>query len=364
MLHRGGRCGRPDRSGRQVWAWITLAAPSPAPETRMSRIVRFHEPGGPEVLRIEELAEREPDADEVRLQVAALGLNRSELSFRYGRYLEAPTLPSRIGYDAAGVIDAVGSDVTGLRPGMRVSTIPAFSMSRHGVYGETAVVPARAVAPYPERLTPLEGAAIWMPYLTAWGALVRIGGLARGTSVIVTAASSSVGLAAIQMVKDAGGVAIATTRGADKRDFLHAQGADHVIVTDAESLPERALEVTGGRGADIVFDPVAGPFLELAAMAVCAGGLIISYGALHPQPTPFPLRPALKKGLTIRGYVLFEFTQDPALLAPGLDYVTARLASGVFRPVLDRVFAFEDIVAAHRYMESNEQRGKVVVSVP
>lgn len=330
----------------------------------MPRIVRFHAPGPAEVLCIEDLPERAPDAGEVRLKVQALGLNRSEISFRYGRYLEAPTLPSRIGYDAAGVVDAVGAGVTGLTPGQRVATIPAFSMSRHGVYGETAVVPARAVAPYPERLSAQEGAAIWMPYLTAWGALVRIGGLTRGTSVIISAASSSVGLAAIQMVKDAGGVAIATTRGADKRDFLLAQGADHVIVTDDESLPERALEVTGGRGADIVFDPVAGPFLELAAMAARTGGLIICYGALHPQPTAFPLRPTLKKGLTVRGYVLFEFTQDPDLLAPGLHYVTARLGSGAFRPVIDRVFAFDDIVAAHRYMESNEQRGKVVVSVP
>jgi len=329
----------------------------------MPKIIRFHETGSADVLKIEDLPLTEPGEGEVRLQVEAIGLNRAEVMFRMGQYLEAPELPSRLGYEAAGIIDAVGPGVSGIHRGDRVSTIPSFSMGTYGVYGESAIVPAHAVANYPDNLSPAEGASIWMQYLTAYGALVDIGQVKQGDAVVITAASSSVGLAAIQITKAAGALAIATTRTADKKQYLLDAGADQVIVTDEEDLVEKVMAGTSGKGADLIFDPVAGPFLETLADAATPGATLFVYGALFPAPTAFPLLAALKKGLIIRGYTLFEIVMDADRFARGKQYVYAGLESGVLNPIIDCSFPLEAIADAHRYMESNLQKGKIVVTV-
>jgi NADPH:quinone reductase-like Zn-dependent oxidoreductase len=329
----------------------------------MPRTVRFHETGGPEVLRIEELPAQDPGPNEVRLKVEALGLNRAEAAFRAGFYLEQPKLPARLGYEAAGVVDAVGSAVTGFKPGDVVSVIPAFSMNEHGVYGESAVVPAAAVARTPPGLSAVEAAAIWMQYLTAYGALIDIGQLKEGESVIIPAASSSVGLAAIQIARMVGATPIATTRTKAKKEAIQKAGAAHVIATEEEDLVAEVMKVTKGAGARIVFDPVSGPYVETLAAATARGGTIFIYGALTMQPTPFPLFPALAKGLSVRGYTLFEITSDPARLERGKAFVERGIASGHLKPIIAKTFAFDQIVEAHRYLESNQQIGKIVVTV-
>lgn len=329
----------------------------------MPKVVRFHKLGDPEVLKLEDLPLSAPGEGEVRLRVEAIGVNRAEVMFRRGQYLEAPQLPSRLGYEAAGIVDALGPGTTGLRIGDRVSTIPSFPIGPYGVYGEQAIVPAHAAAKIPDRLTSIEGAAIWMPYMTAYGALIEYGHVEKDDLVLITAASSSVGLAAIQMVKAVGAKVIATTRGADKKAFLLGAGADHVIVTDEEDLVERAASLTSGKGVRIAFDPIAGPFLEQLAQVVGSGGVIFEYGALSPAPTPFPLFLSLAKGLTVRGYLLFEITRHPESLERGKTYIYQGLKSGAFKPIIDRTFSLDNIVEAHRYMESNQQRGKIVVTV-
>ena len=329
----------------------------------MPTIVRFHETGDADVLKLEDHPPQEPGEGEVRLKVEAIGLNRAEVLFRQGLYLETPELPSRIGYEAAGIVDALGPGVDHLQIGDRVSTIPSFSMRQYGVYGESAVVPAFAAAPYPDTLSPTEAAAIWMPYMTAYGALIALGKLQPDHVVLITAASSSVGLAAIQIVKSVGAAAVATTRGTEKKPFLLEAGADHVIVTDEEDMAEQMKTIGSGKGAHLVFDPVAGPFLEKLARAAASGATIFEYGLLSGQATPFPLVEALGKGLTIRGYVLFEIVSRPELLAAGKQFVTAGLTSGALKPVVDRTFPLEKIADAHRYMESNRQKGKIVVTV-
>lgn len=190
--------------------------------------------------------------------------------FYHGQYLEQPELPSRLGYEVAGVIDAVGEGVDKGWLGKSVSTIPGFSMNRYGTLGEEAVVPVTALGEYPRNLRPVEATAIWMQYLTAYGALVLFGNVHPGDFVIITAASSSVGLAAIQIVNAEGATAIATTRTSKKRDELLSLGAAYVIATDEEDLAHRVNEITGGRGARIIFDPVAGPFVEKLEGGGCA----------------------------------------------------------------------------------------------
>lgn len=329
-----------------------------------TKVVRFHETGDASVLQLDEVLEREPRTGEVRIRVEAIGLNRAEVMFRQGQYLEDPTLPSRLGYEAAGSIDAIGKDVSGINVGDRVSTIPSFSMGEYGVYGETAVVPAYAVAKYPDNLTAVQGAAIWMQYITAYGALIHYGKLQAEQTILITAASSSVGLAAIQIAKAEGARVIAVTRGNNKRPFLLDAGADYVVVTDDQDLEESVMAITSDNGVDLVFDPIAGPILESLASVTAYGGTIIEYGALSSSPATYPLFTALAKGLVIRGYTLFEIVREPEILAAAKQYVFDGLESGKFLPFIDRTFSLDQITTAHEYMESNRQIGKIVVTVP
>ncbi|HTU25354.1 MAG TPA: zinc-dependent alcohol dehydrogenase family protein [Pirellulales bacterium] len=329
----------------------------------MPRVVRFHQIGGPEVLKIETVDVPPPGKGEVRIAVKALGLNRAEAMFRSGQYLEDPQLPARPGYEAAGTIESVGPGVSGFQAGDAVSTIPSFSQNQYGVYGELVVVPASAVARHPANLSWTEAAAIWMQYVTAYGAIIDIAGLGQGDTILIPAASSSVGLAAIQLANMVGATPIALTRTAEKKQQLLELGAAHVVATASEDLVAETMRLTGGKGARVVFDPVGGPTVAKLVAAMAQKGILFQYGALSPEPTPLPLFPLLAKLLTIRGYVLFEITGDPPRLKKAVDFVVGGLASGKLKPVIAKTFAFDDIVAAHRYLESNQQIGKIVVTV-
>ena len=330
----------------------------------MTRIVRFHEVGGPEVLRLEDMEATAPGPGEVAIDVRAIGLNRAEAMFRAGQYLEAPKLPARLGYEAAGTVSALGPDVEGLEVGQRVASVPGFSMNKYGAYGERVVVPAWAVVPTPDNLTDEQAAAVWMQYLTAWGALVEIAKLGAGESVLIPAASSSVGLAAIQIANMVGATPIALTRSSTKARALKDAGAPHVIATGEQDLVAEVKRITGDKPPRIAFDPVGGPTVEKLAASLARGGILFQYGALSTEPTPLPLFTLLGMGLTIRGYTLFEFTQFPgAALKRGIDFVLKGLADGKLKPVIAKTFKLDQIVEAHRYMEANEQIGKIVVTV-
>lgn len=329
----------------------------------MARIVRFHQTGGPEVLKIEQVDVPPPGPGEVRIAVKALGLNRAETMFRSGHYLEQPRFPARLGYEAAGTVEALGEGVQGLKVGDAVSTIPAFSQNQYGVYGDTAIVPAFAVAKHPASLSWAEAAAVWMQYATAYGALIDIAGLKAGDTLLIPAASSSVGIAAIQIARMIGATPVALTRGSSKRKALLDAGAAHVIATEEQDLVAEAKKLTGGKGARIVFDPVGGPTVAKLTVAMAERGILFLYGALSTEPTPLPLMDVVGKSLTIRGYVLFEITGDPRRLERAKKFIVDGLSAGKLKPVVAKTFPLEQIVEAHRYMESNQQVGKIVVTV-
>ncbi|GAB2633000.1 zinc-dependent alcohol dehydrogenase family protein [Streptomyces capparidis] len=330
----------------------------------MARTVRFHELGGPEVLRLEDVEVGEPGPGELAVRVDAIGLNRAEVLFRSGHYIEpVKRFPGRLGTEAAGVVEAVGAGVAGFRVGLPVSVVPAFSMNDYGVYAERAIVPAAAVLPRPDGLDAVGGAAVWMPYLTAYGALVEVGGMRAGDTVVLTAASSSVGLAAIQVAHRVGAVPVATTRSGAKKKALLEAGAAEVITTDEEDVVERVLALTGGRGAEFVFDAVAGPGVVDLAKVVAPGGTLLLYGALSGAATPYPGFELGMPALNMRTYTLYETTTDRERLRRGEAFVSSGLRSGAFRPTVDRVFALEEMAEAHRYMEAGAQVGKIVVTV-
>ena len=330
----------------------------------MPTIVRFHEAGGPEKLQFENLPSQEPGKGEVRLRVQATGLNRAEALFLRGEYpSEKSEGPSRIGIEAAGIVEAVGAEVTRDLVGKRVATLGGFSQGRNGVLGEEAVVPAVAVAEYPANLSPAQGSAVWISYLTAWGALVHVARVTDTDFVIIPAASSSVGLAAIQITKNAGAVAIAATRTAEKRHELLALGADYVVVTEEEDLAKRVRDITDGRGARIVFDAVGGRYLEKLAEATAQSGTIFLYGALSGQPTEYPLATGLRKAISLRGYSMAEVRGSADVLDIGQRYIRERLEDDRFAPVIARTFPFVQAAEAYRFLESNTQVGKVVIAL-
>jgi len=329
----------------------------------MARVVRFHRTGGPEVLKIDQVDMPSPRPDEVRIAVKALGLNRAESMFRSGTYLEQPKFPARLGYEAAGTVEAIGKGVQGLKVGDAVSTIPAFSQNQYGVYGDTAIVPAFAVAKHPASLSWTEAAAIWMQYSTAYGALIDIAGMKAGDTLLIQAASSSVGIAAIQIARMVGATPVALTRRSTKRKPLLDAGAAQVIATEEQDVVAEVKRLTGGKGAEIVFDPVGGPAITKLTAGMAERGILFIYGALSTEPTPLPLMNVLGKSLTIRGYVLFEITWDAVRLERAKKFIVGGLATGKLKPVIAKTFPLEQIVEAHRYLESNQQIGKIVVTV-
>lgn len=329
----------------------------------MTRVVRFHRHGGPEVLSVEDVDLPKPAAGEVQIRVKALGLNRAETLLRQGAYIESAVFPSGLGLEAAGIVETVGEGVEGLIPGDTVSVVPPLSMVRWPAYGELATFPTELVVKHPPSLGWEAAAALWMSNLTAYGALIDIAQLSKGEYVVVTAASSSVGIAAIQIANAVGAIPIAVTRSSRKRQALRSLGAAAVVASAEEDLAARLSDIAGAAGVRVVFDAVGGPIFEPLAAAMSRGGILIEYGGLSVEPTPFPLLAVLSKTLTLRGYLVHEIVSSPARLAAAKAFVLDGVASGALKPVIAKTFRFDEIVEAHRFMESNEQLGKIVVTV-
>ncbi len=328
----------------------------------MSRVVRFHAHGGPEQLRIESLQIGSPGEGEVRLRVEAVGLNRAEAMFRAGSYMKAPKLPSLIGYEGVGVIEAVGSGVQGFAAGDRVCVMPNYRIGEYGLWAEQALVPARSLIAPPPGLSVVEAASIWMQYFTAL-AIYEAAQATVGDTVLIRAASSSVGLAAIQLANWAGAVPVALTRSSAKAAVLKKLGAQHVIATEESDLVQEVHRITGGKGARIVFDPVGGPDVDKLAQAAAEEGIIIIYGGLSGQPTPYPHWSAALKGLSLRGWVASAIWNKPHRFAPYRDLILKGLAEGHLKPIIAKTYPLDQIVEANRYLESNQQIGKIVVTV-
>jgi NADPH:quinone reductase-like Zn-dependent oxidoreductase len=330
---------------------------------KSARVVRFHQAGEPDVLHIESVEIPAPGAQEVRIQVKAMGINRADSMFRRAQYIENPVFPARLGYEVAGIVEAVGEEVSHVQVGDAVSVIPAFSLSQYATHGELALVPAYTVEKHPSSLTFEEAASLWSVYLTAYGMLVDTAKIEAGQFVVINAASSGVGLAAIQTANAAGAVPIALTTSVSKKDALIKAGAAHVIATSTSDVTAEIRRITAGQGANVLLDAVGGPLLAQIIPAMAFRGKIYIYGTLSPEDTAVPAMEILSKALQIAGFMVYDVNIDPARQRAAKDFIYDGLAAGKLKPVIARTFAFDDIVAAHQYLESNQQVGKVVVTV-
>ncbi|NIJ21123.1 NADPH:quinone reductase-like Zn-dependent oxidoreductase [Sphingomonas naasensis] len=329
----------------------------------MSRAIRFHRVGGPDVLCFEDMVVPPPGAGEVRVDVKAIGLNRADASFRSGRYIEEPKFPASLGLEAAGIVESVGEGVNEFVSGQLVGLVPPISMAESPTYVERANFPARMLVASPPQLDAASTAALWMAYLTAYGALIDIAGIGRGDAVAITAASSSVGIAAIQMANLLGAIPIALTRTGAKARALRELGAREVITTDGPYVADRLQAAAGGLGVRVVLDAVGGPLIGEISKAMCCHGQIFEYGGLSSEQTPFPLGQALGRQLLMRGYLVHHVTANPGRLARAEDFIRSGVESGMLRPVIDKIFPFDRVVDAHRWLEGGHQIGKIVLQV-
>lgn len=329
----------------------------------MAKIVTFNRTGGPDVLEITDMAVAAPAAGEVQIRVKAIGINRAEVMYRSGQYVIEPQFPAKLGYEAAGIIEAVGAGVNEFAVGDNVSVIPSFMFTEYGMYGELVNAPAHAVVKHPDNLTFAEAAASWMMFITAYGALVEFGHLQAGQFAVMGAASSSVGIAAIQIANMLGARPIALSRTSHKNEWLRNAGAEAVIATTEQYLTAELNTLTQGAGVNLVFDPVGGPDVAKLAAAMAMNGIFFQYGALDTRDLSIPVMDILGKHLQFTGYELFEITTVAEKMARAKAFVYDGLKSGQLKPVIDKTFAFEEIAEAHRYMEANGQVGKIIVTL-
>jgi NADPH:quinone reductase-like Zn-dependent oxidoreductase len=329
----------------------------------MSRIIEFSQAGSADVLSFKDVEVPLPGPGEVRIRVKAIGLNRAEAMWREDQYIEPVKFPARLGYEAVGSIDAVGSDVSRFKVGDEVNTVPSFSMNDYGMYGELVLAPIHAVVKHPKSLSHIEAASVWMMFVTAYGAMIEDAQLTKGDVVLIPGASSSVGLAAIQIANFVGATPVALTRTSAKRQRLLDAGASAVIATEEQDLSVEVARLTDGKGARVIFDPVGGPTVSKLIGALAFQGTLYLYGALSSEATSIPVLAMIGKMLTIKGHNIWLTSGDPIRQAKAVEFILRGLASGQLKPVIDKVVSFDQIREAHRYLEGNEQFGKIVVTV-
>ncbi|MFE0372315.1 zinc-dependent alcohol dehydrogenase family protein [Streptomyces tendae] len=325
----------------------------------MPRVVVFDEFGGPEAMHIVEEPALEPNAGEVRVRIEAFAVNPLDQMMRSGTSPVPIPLPhARLGVEGTGVVDALGPQVTGLKIGDPVILTAIPDASVRGSYAEYTTVPANRVIVRPASLGVTEAAAIWVAFSTAFGALVEKARMRPGDHVLITAASGSVGRAAMQIANQIGAVPIAVTRHAAKKDDLLAAGAAAAIATDQTDIAQAVHHHTGGTGADIILDLVTGPGQQDLLTAARPGGTLVAAGFLDPRPAPFPTGAPL----TIYSYQSFEHTLDDVVVKRMSAFLNAGVRLGALQPAIDKVFTLNDIVEAHRHLEKGPHTGKVVVT--
>ena len=322
--------------------------------------------GDPDVIELIETGTPVPKPGEVLVRVTSIGMNRSDLDCRRGIYPVQPAAPCGIGHEAGGIV-VEGEGASAFRAGDRVGTLPGSLFVKLDDYGRTAeyfTTDADWLVRTPDSVSDRDAGAIWVNYLTAYGALIDIGKLVPGEVIVIAAAPGATGLAAVQLAKLADARVIATTRSAHKCERLLAAGADFVVDTSAEDYVSRVLEFTGGRGADFIFDPIGGAFVAKHLDAVRRKGRVLLYGVLtYPDFCSFDPDVLINKHITLRGYNVDDpYAEDRAARSKAVAQITAGLNAGDLRLIIDRRFSLDDVVEAHSYAESDRQFGKILIN--
>ena len=326
------------------------------------RAIVLTEYGGPEVLRVGEAPDPEPGPEDVLVRVHATALNRADLLQRTGRYPQPGPRPSHEipGLEFAGIVEAVGARVTLHAPGDRVMGLLAG-----GGYASFVATHERMALPVPAALSLDEAASVPEVFLTAFDALYPQAALRMGDTVLVHSGGSGVGTAAIQLARAAGARVLTTTGSAEKAERARRLGADLAINYRTDDFREAVLTATGGRGADIILDFVGGPYLEQNLACAAPRGRIVVIGTMGGPTAPINLGVLMQKRLGLYGTVLRArpLEEKIELTQAFRHHALPLFDSGALKPVVDRAFLLEEAPAAHEYMASNANFGKIVLRV-
>lgn len=322
------------------------------------KAIVIREPGEPDVLELREVPRPEPGPGEALVKVASSGLNRADLLQRRGRYPVPKGYPVDIpGLELSGTVEAVGEGVTAVRVGD-----PVMGILGGGGYAEYANSPAETLVPIPAGMDPVTAGAIPEVYMTAFDAAFVQEGLGPGETLLVHAIGSGVGTAALQLARRIGATVIGTSRTPEKLERAAELGLEHAVLAD-EAWPERVLEITGGRGVDVVLDLVGAPYLAGNQKVVGVRGRHIVVGVPGGAEASIDLRLLMGKRASIRGTVLRArpLPEKVALAEAFARDVLPGFAAGELDPVVDRVFPAAEAAAAHALMEANENFGKILL---
>jgi synaptic vesicle membrane protein VAT-1 len=329
--------------------------------------------GPPDVLRAAEAADPVPRDGEVRIAVRAAGVNFADIMARLGLYPDAPRPPVVVGYEVAGVVDAVGPGAVPFRPGDRV-----LAFTRFGGYASAVVVPAVFVFRTPPSLSDIEAAAIPVNYLTAFLAVDRLANVAAGETVLVHGAGGGVGIAATQVAKQRGARVIGTAS-AMKHDAIRSLGVDHALDHRRDDVPAEVRRLTAGRGVDVVLDPIGGRSARVSYGMLAPLGRLVLYGAstlasgerrslwrlvrtLIEMPSFRPLS-LMNRNRGVFGLNVGHLWSETGRLRSAMDALLVDFAAGRLRPVIAATFPLERAADAHRYIQSRANIGKVILMI-
>ncbi|WP_040863013.1 quinone oxidoreductase family protein [Nocardia niigatensis] len=324
----------------------------------MAQAVRFHESGGPDVLRWEDVEVGDPGPGEVRIRHAAVGLNFADTYFRSGLYPAA--LPAGMGVEAAGVIEAAGPGVDGFRPGDRVT----YTGSPLGAYSTERVMPAEHLIRLPDEIGFEVAASMTMRGLTTAYLLRRIHPLQAGDTVLLHAAAGGVGLIFTQWAKLLGLTVIGTVSTEEKAEIARAHGCDHVVVYTREDVADRVRELTGGAGVPVVYDSIGKTTFDTSLAALARRGLLVCFGtASGPVPPIDAMRLAVGGSLFVTRPALADYIADPVERAELAGELFSHVAAGRIRIEINQRYELPDAARAHRDLESGRSIGSSVFTL-
>jgi len=322
----------------------------------MPHAIRIHAHGGPEVLRWEAVAASDPGRGEVLIRQTAIGLNFIDVYERTGLYPGA--LPSGLGREGAGVVEAVGPRVRGFKPGDRV----AYASHQPGAYAQERTIAADRLVKIPEGVSDRLAAAAMLKGLTAWFLLRRTHRVARGETVVVHAAAGGVGLILSQWARHLGATVIGVVGSDAKAEVARAHGCHHVLVLGRDDLPARVRALTGGQGAHVVYDSIGKDTFIASLDCLRPLGMMVTYGnASGPVPPFAPLELARRGSLFLTRPILFHYVARRAELERGARELFEVIGRGVVRIEIGQSYALQDVAQAHRDLEARRTIGSTVL---
>lgn len=320
------------------------------------KAIQIQQHGGPEVLKVVDVELREPDSNEVSVRITAAGVNFIEIYQRTGLY--PVSLPFTLGQEAAGIVEAVGRNVKDLKPGDRV----AYAGVAGGSYAESNVVPASRVVKVPESVSLKHAAAVMLQGMTAHYLTRTTFPLQSGQTCLVQAAAGGVGLLLCQMAKLQGATVIGTTSSEKKAALARTAGADHVILYNTESVPERVREITDGRGVDVVYDSVGKTTFHGSLDCIRPRGMMVSFGQSSGAVPPFdPLLLSSKGSLFLTRPTLLHYASERSELEERAQDLFDWMQAGKLKIRIDSEYVLEGAAEAHKALESRQTSGKVVL---